>query len=158
MRVFKKLGWFFKLEKKSYLIGLLMLGLVALMELVPPQVIGRVIDLITTDTLTSNTLILFGVMLIIVAVLTYIFRFFWRIMIFGASNRLGLTLREQLFKKYSSMSPSFFGKRRTGDLMAHATNDINAVQMTAGAGILTIADSVITGGAVLITMALTVSP
>ena len=79
-------------------------------------------------------------------------------MIFGASNRLGLTLREQLFKKYSSMSPSFFGKRRTGDLMAHATNDINAVQMTAGAGILTIADSVITGGAVLITMALTVSP
>ncbi len=76
MRVFKKLGWFFKLEKKSYLIGLLMLGLVALMELVPPQVIGRVIDLITTDTLTSNTLILFGVMLIIVAVLTYIFRFF----------------------------------------------------------------------------------
>lgn len=158
MRVFKKLGWFFKLEKKSYLIGLLMLGLVALMELVPPQVIGRVIDLITTDTLTSNTLILFGVMLIIVAVLTYIFRYFWRIMIFGASNRLGLTLREQLFKKYSSMSPSFFGKRRTGDLMAHATNDINAVQMTAGAGILTIADSVITGGAVLITMALTVSP
>ena len=158
MRVFKNLGWFFKLEKKSYIIGLFMLVLVALMELVPPQVIGRVIDRITTETLTSNTLVLFGVLLIFVAVLTYIFRFFWRVMIFGASNRLGRTLREQLFEKYSKMSPSFFGKRRTGDLMAHATNDINAVQMTAGAGILTIADSVITGGAVLITMALTVSP
>lgn len=158
MRVFKNLGWFFKLEKKSYIIGLLMLVLVALMELVPPQVIGRVIDQITTETLTSNTLILFGVMLVFVAILTYIFRFFWRIMIFGASNRLGRTLRERLFKKYSLMSPAFFAKRRTGDLMAHATNDINAVQMTAGAGILTIADSIITGGAVLITMALTVSP
>ncbi|WP_213810225.1 ABC transporter ATP-binding protein [Jeotgalicoccus sp. WY2] len=158
MRVFKNLGWFFKLEKKSYIIGLVMLVLVALMELVPPQVIGRVIDQITTETLTSNTLILFGVMLVFVAILTYIFRFFWRVMIFGASNRLGRTLRERLFKKYSLMSPAFFGKRRTGDLMAHATNDINAVQMTAGAGILTIADSVITGGAVLITMALTVSP
>src|SRR5699024_8612 len=158
MRVFKNLGWIFKLEKKSYIIGLFMLVLVALMELVPPQVIGRVIDRITTETLTSNTLVLFGVLLIFVAVLTYIFRFFWRVMIFGASNRLGRTLREQLFEKYSKMSPSFFGKHRTGDLMAHATNDINAVQMTAGAGILTIADSVITGGAVLITMALTVSP
>src|SRR5699024_9174356 len=56
------------------------------------------------------------------------------------------------------MSTLFFQKRRTGDLMAHATNDINAVQGTAGAGILTIADSLITGGAVLVTMALTVSP
>lgn len=158
MRVFKNLGWFFKLEKKSYILGLLMLILVALMELIPPQVIGRVIDRITMETLTSNTLVLFGVLLLFTAILTYIFRFFWRIMIFGASNRLSRTLRERLFKKYSSMSPAFFGKRRTGDLMAHATNDINAVQMTAGAGILTIADSVITGGAVLVTMALTVSP
>jgi ABC-type multidrug transport system, ATPase and permease components len=81
MRVFKNLGWFFKLEKKSYIIGLFMLVLVALMELVPPQVIGRVIDRITTETLTSNTLVLFGVLLIFVAVLTYIFRFFWRVMI-----------------------------------------------------------------------------
>lgn len=158
MRVFKNLGWFFKLEKKSYFIGLVMLMFVAFMELVPPQIIGRVIDHVTMETLTVNTLVLFGAMLIVVAILTYIFRFFWRVMIFGASNRLGRTLRERLFKKYSDMSPTFFGTRRTGDLMAHATNDINAVQMTAGAGILTIADSVITGGAVLITMALTVSP
>lgn len=158
MRVFKNLGWFFKLEKKSYISGLIMLMLVALMELVPPQIIGRFIDYVTMETLTRNTLVLFGVMLILVAIMTYIFRYFWRIMIFGASNRLGRTLRERLFKKYSDMSPTFFGTRRTGDLMAHATNDINAVQMTAGAGILTIADSVITGGAVLITMALTVSP
>lgn len=98
MRVFKNLGWFFKLEKKSYILGLLMLILVALMELIPPQVIGRVIDRITMETLTSNTLVLFGVLLLFTAILTYIFRFFWRIMIFGASNRLSRTLRERLFK------------------------------------------------------------
>src|SRR5699024_6496678 len=72
--------------------------------------------------------------------------------------RLGKLLRQQLFKKYSEMSSSFFGCNRNSVLMSHATNDINAVQMTAGQGILTIADSIIMGGAVLITMALTVSP
>ena len=158
MRVFKDLWWFFSKEKRSYLIGLLMLVLVALLELVPPQIIGRFIDRVTTESLTVNTLIMFGLILLAVAILAYIFRFFWRVMIFGAANRLGKLLRKTLFKKYSDMSPSFFGKRRTGDLMAHATNDINAVQMTAGQGILTIADSIIMGSAVLVTMAVTVSP
>src|SRR5699024_12672234 len=70
----------------------------------------------------------------------------------------GKILRDRLYRKYSEMSPAFYQKRRTGDLMAHATNDIQAVQATAGAGILTIADSLITGGAVLVTMAVTISP
>lgn len=158
MNVYKKLSWFFKREWKLYVGGVIALVLVALMELIPPQIIGRVIDHITESTLTMNTLSILLVILILAGLLTYIFRYFWRVFIFGAAFRLGKTLREMLFKKYSDMSTLFFQKRRTGDLMAHATNDINAVQGTAGAGILTIADSLITGGAVLITMALTVSP
>lgn len=158
MKVFKHLWWFFKAERTGYLFGIIMLILVALMELVPPQIIGRVIDNITEDTLTMNRLTVFLLILVVTAILTYIFRYYWRILIFGASNRLGKILRRQLYRKYSLMSPSFYQKHRTGDLMAHATNDIRAVQNTAGAGILTIADSVITGGAVLVTMAVTVSP
>ncbi|WP_026090261.1 ABC transporter ATP-binding protein [Salinicoccus carnicancri] len=158
MQVFRKLGWFFKREWRSYTLGIIMLLLVALLELVPPQVIGFVIDHITESTLTGNILMQYVVLLIGVALLTYIVRYFWRIMIFGASYRLGRILRNRLYRKYSEMSPGFYQKRRTGDLMAHATNDIQAVQATAGAGILTIADSLITGGAVLITMAVTISP
>ncbi|MFC3419629.1 ABC transporter transmembrane domain-containing protein [Salinicoccus hispanicus] len=158
MKVFKKMGWFFKREWRSYTLGVIMLILVALLELVPPQVIGWVIDRITQETLTGNLLMWYILLLVAVAILTYIFRYFWRIMIFGASYRLGRILRSRLYRKYSEMSPAFYQKRRTGDLMAHATNDIQAVQSTAGAGILTIADSLITGGAVLITMAITISP
>lgn len=158
MQVFRKIGWFFKIEWRSYTLGIIMLVLVALMELVPPQVIGFVIDHITESTLTGSILMQYVVLLIGVAILTYIFRYFWRIMIFGASFRLGKILRSRLYRKYSEMSPAFYQKRRTGDLMAHATNDIQAVQATAGAGILTIADSLITGGAVLVTMAITISP
>src|SRR5690625_1511018 len=158
MQVFRKLGWFFKREWKSYVMGIIMLILVALMELVPPQVIGFVIDHITEDTLTGSILFQYIALLIGVAIVTYVVRYFWRIMIFGASYRLGKILRDGLYRKYSEMSPAFYQKRRTGDLMAHATNDIQAVQATAGAGILTIADSLITGGAVLVTMAVTISP
>ena len=158
MNVYKKLSWFFKKEWKYYLGGIIALILVALMELIPPQIIGRFVDFITEGTLTTNNLIWLIAILITAGVLTYIFRYFWRVFIFGASFRLGKILRDRLYKKYAHMSALFFQKRRTGDLMAHATNDINAVQGTAGAGILTIADSLITGGAVLVTMSLTVSP
>ena len=158
MKVFKDLGWFFRQEKNSYIYGIIMLILVALMELVPPQIIGRVIDGITMETLTPTGLSIFIGVLLAAAIFTYIFRYYWRILIFGASHRLGRILRERMYNKFSYMSPYFYQQRRTGDLMAHATNDIRAVQMTAGAGILTIADSIITGGAVLVTMAITVSP
>lgn len=158
MKVFKKLWWFFKQEKNSYIFGIFMLILVALMELIPPQIIGMVIDGITQDTLTARGLTIFIVVLLVTAVFTYIFRYYWRILIFGASHRLGKILRKRMYDKFSHMSPYFYQQRRTGDLMAHATNDIRAVQNTAGPGILTIADSIITGGAVLITMAITISP
>ncbi|MEB6201806.1 ABC transporter transmembrane domain-containing protein [Mammaliicoccus fleurettii] len=156
MKVFAKLGWFIKKERKNYIIGILILLIVALIDLLPPQIIGRVIDGITFNSLTGKTLLIYVIILFFAAVLTYAFRYFWRIMIFGASMRLGKILRSRLYHKYTSMSPSFFQERRTGDLMAHATNDIRAVQNTAGGGVLTIADSLMSGGAVLITMAITV--
>ncbi|HHQ7379645.1 TPA: ABC transporter transmembrane domain-containing protein, partial [Staphylococcus aureus] len=87
----------------------------------------------------------------------YVLRYVWRLSIFGTSQKLGQILRTYLFKKYTDMSAIFFQNRRTGDLMAHATNDIRAVQNAAGAGILMIADSLITGGTVILTMATTVS-
>src|SRR5699024_8977541 len=89
---------------------------------------------------------------------TYVVSYFWRIMIFGASYRLGKILRDGLYRKYSEMSPPFYQKRRTGELMAHATNDMHAVHATAGAGIRTKAESMIPGGPVQAPMAVTISP
>ena len=157
MKVFWKLGWFFKQQKLSYIIGLGTLLLIALIEIVPPQIIGRTIDQMTTHKLTPKLLIIYLAILIVVAILTYVLRYVWRLSIFGTSQKLGQILRTYLFSKYTDMIAIFFQNRRTGDLMAHATNDIRAVQNAAGAGILMIADSLITGGTVVITMAITVS-
>ena len=71
----------------------------------------------------------------------YILRYVWRIMIFGSSLKLARQLRKNLYEHFTKMSPSFYQSNRTGDLMAHATNDIQAIQQTAGAGVLTLVDS-----------------
>lgn len=157
MKVFINLKWFFKQEKAKYLLGLLVLLGIALIQLVPPQIIGKTIDLIGTKKLTGHTLLIYMLLLSGAAIMTYILRYTWRVLIFGTSNKLGKILRSRLYEKYTSMSPSFFQQRRTGDLMAHATNDINAVQGAAGPGILMISDSLITGTSILITMAITVN-
>lgn len=84
----------------------------------------------------------------------YLFRFIWRTNIWGSAARLEKELRRQLFRHFTNMDQLFYQKHRTGDLMAHATNDLNAIQNVAGAGILTFADSFITGGMTIVAMIL----
>ncbi len=157
MKIFLDLAWFFKQEKRSYITGILLLLAVAILELVPPKVIGIVIDEVGTNTITKESLLKWCLILTIAGLTMYGLRYLWRIMIFGSSLKLARQLRTRLYEHFTSMSPAFYQKYRTGDLMAHATNDIQAVQQTAGAGVLTLVDSLAVGGAVLITMAVTIS-
>lgn len=157
MRLFLDLFWFFKLEKKSYLLGILFLIIVALLNLYQPYVVRNVIDNINEKTLTVKSLGLWVISLLLSGGVIYILRYFWRIMIFGAAIRLSRLLRNKLFYHFTQMSPSFYHSHRTGDLMAHATNDIQAIEMTAGQGVLTLVDSLTTGGLVIFSMAYFIS-
>ncbi|MBB4825934.1 ATP-binding cassette subfamily B protein [Sporosarcina luteola] len=157
MKVLVQLSWFFKQRRKQYGLGIAALVFVSLLQLLPPKIIGFIVDDITEGTLTSSELIRWLIILAAAGVLMYISRYYWRVMIFGSAVLLSRTMREKLFNHFTRMSPSFYQKRRVGDLMAHATNDINAVQQTAGMGILTLVDSISTGGFVILTMALTIN-
>ncbi len=154
MYIFRKLGWFFKQEKKHYVIGVFSLLCVALVQLVPPKVIGIIIDEIADKNLSMRFIVFWIAVLIGSAILQYLFRFIWRVNIWGSAARLEKELRQRLFIHFTRMDSMFYQKYRTGDLMAHATNDLNAIQNVAGAGILTFADSVITGGTTIIAMIL----
>lgn len=157
MSIFKDLWWFFKSEKKGYLSGIFILFIVALLNIIPPYIVGIIIDSIKNQTLTTTNLFRWVGLILIIAITLYVFRYLWRLMIFGAASRLSRLLRNKLYTHFTKQSPSFYSKQKTGDLMAHATNDIQAVEMTAGEGVLTLADSIITGGIVIITMATTIS-
>lgn len=157
MKIIKDLWWFFRLEKKRYIIGILALILVAILNLVPPKVMGGVIDRVTSGELTQGQLLMSLFLLILSAFAMYFLRYIWRMYILGTSYRLGQIMRFRLFDHFTKMSPSFYQKHRTGDLMAHATNDINAMTRLAGAGVMSAVDATITAFVTLVTMAFSIS-
>ena len=152
MSIFKKLSWFFRQEWKAYFVGVFFLIIVAILQVVSPRVVGIIIDEIALGTLTMASLWKWSAIILIAGVLQYLFRYIWRMKIWGTSAELEKILRSRLFKHFTEMDAIFFQKYRTGDLMAHATNDLNAIRMVAGAGILTLADSISSGGITLFTM------
>lgn len=157
MNLIRKLGWFLKLEKRRYIIGILALSLVSVFNLIPPKVIGNIVDKIEEGNLTNSQLFINIIYLVLAAFIMYGLRYVWRVYIFGAAYNLGRILRFRLFQHFTKMSPSFYQKYRTGDLMAHATNDVNAVVMVAGGGVMSAVDASITALVTLFTMVFLIS-
>ena len=90
--------WFFKLEKRRYIVGILALSLVSVLNLIPPMVMGRVIDAITSGKLTNQILLLNLVYLLLAALGMYYLRYVWRMYILATSYRLGQIMRSRLFE------------------------------------------------------------
>lgn len=154
MGIFKKLSWFFKKQKRRYLIGIIFLLLTALTNLIIPRTIGQFADWVNQKQLTQMHVLVALTILLVAGLGQYLFRYGWRNQIWGGAADLERKLRSQLFWHYLNMDEMFFKRHRIGDLMALSTNDITAVQNVAGVGILTLADSVITGGMTIIAMIL----
>ena len=157
MSIIQKLWWFFKLEKRRYLVGIVALVLVSVLNLIPPMVMGRVIDVITSGQLTQQDLLLDLFYLLLAAFGMYYLRYVWRMYILGTSYRLGQIMRSRLFEHFTKMSPAFYQTYRMGDLMAHATNDINALTRLAGGGVMSAVDASITALVTLLTMLFSIS-
>ena len=157
MSIIQKLWWFFKLEKRRYLVGIVALVLVSVLNLIPPMVMGRVIDAITSGRLTQDELLIHLFYLLLAAFGMYYLRYVWRMYILGTSYRLGQIMRSRLFEHFTKMSPAFYQNYRTGDLMAHATNDINALTRLAGGGVMSAVDASITALVTLLTMLFSIS-
>ncbi len=152
MSVLLRLAWFFKAEWRRYLVTVLLLGLVAGMQAIPPALIGHSIDRIVQGGPSLSILLPYLGLFALLGVGIYGLRFVWRVLLYGSAYKLAYLLRSRLFTHFCHMSPAFFQQHRTGDLMAHATNDIQAVEQTAGDGVLTLVDSLLMGGLVLFIM------
>ncbi|EKA7371121.1 ATP-binding cassette domain-containing protein [Vibrio parahaemolyticus] len=157
MRIFWQLRWYFRQKWKHYVGSILLFAVISALQLVPPKAVGVIVDGIVDNTLETNTLIMWLLGLIVLLFTIYGCRILWRIWLFGASWELGTILRNRLYRHLSTQPPRFFERYKTGDLMARGTNDVRNIVMTAGEGVLTAADSVITGIAVLIIMVTQVS-
>ncbi|MDP4086039.1 MAG: ABC transporter transmembrane domain-containing protein [Bacillota bacterium] len=155
--VLKKLSWFFKLHWKRYVIAVSLLLIVDVLEIFPPKLIGIVIDDIQNSTLTSAGLFKYITTLLVVLISNYMLTYGWMYNLFGGAFVVEKTLRSMYMSHLLRMTPTFYEKNRTGDLMARATNDLKSVSTTAGFGILTLADSSVYMLFILFTMGFMIS-
>ncbi|MEK4969984.1 ABC transporter transmembrane domain-containing protein [Cytobacillus sp. FSL R7-0696] len=155
--VLKKLGWFFKKYKKQYGIAVLLLMLATVLEIIPPYLIGVIIDYITEGEMTRDLLIQYVAVFLGIIIFSYMLNFFWQYGLFEGSVNLQRLMRRKLMSQFLCMTPTFYEKNRTGDLMARATNDLNAVSLTAGFGIMTLIDSTFFLGGIILAMGFMIS-
>lgn len=155
--VLSKLSWFFKQEKKRYIIAIIVLLIANVVEVIPPWLIGQTIDAVNLKTLNASKFNWIMLVFLITIILSYVINFLWRYLLFNGSQLLESIMRRKLMAKFLTMSPGFYEKNRTGDLMAKATNDLSAIRMTVGFGILTLVDSTTYMITIIATMAVLVS-
>ncbi len=112
-----------------------------------PQILRRALDSLNTG-VTQQKLLTYALLLVGVAVAKGIFQFLTRWVVIGISREIEYDLRNDLFNHLESLSYSYYQRTRTGDIMARATNDLNAVRMLLGPAIMYSANTVVfTAGA-----------
>ncbi|WP_341299448.1 ABC transporter ATP-binding protein [Lysinibacillus sp. FSL H8-0500] len=155
--VLSKLSWFFKQYWKQYTIAIILLIIASGLEVVPPYLLGSIIDILTAGEMTPAILTNYILIFVGIIIGGYFLNFVWQFRLFEGAINLEKILRRNLMQHFLRMTPTFYEKNRTGDLMARATNDLNAVSMTAGFGIMTLIDSTIYMGCIIFAMGYMIS-
>lgn len=124
-----------------YLIGIIAVIFVDVLQLKIPELTGLVTDGLEQGTLDFNALLPYMFKIIIIGVSITIGRFIWRYFVFGTSRYVERDMRTLFFDKMLRLSQTFFNKNKTGDMMAHATNDLSTIRMMAGPGIVVFIDA-----------------
>jgi ATP-binding cassette subfamily B protein/ATP-binding cassette subfamily C protein/ATP-binding cassette subfamily B multidrug efflux pump len=130
------IGGFVRTHWRSYAVAALMLATVAALTAAIPRLVGAMVDELAKGQLAGSALLQRLGLLLALGIAIYFLRVGWRLQLFAASFQLGVQLRTQLYQRLCLQGPSFFQQQRTGDLMALATNDVDAVEMASGEAML----------------------
>lgn len=151
IREFRSLVPLIRQYRWHYAAGVLALLVTSGAQLLLPHLLGQAVDMLVPGQTGLAGDILPHVGLILgVAIIVALGRFGWRYFIQGCSRRIEAALREQVFNHILTLSPAFFRRFKTGDLMARATNDMNAVRMAVGMGLVAFVDGLFMTVAILI--------
>ncbi|TKB08252.1 ABC transporter ATP-binding protein [Desulforhopalus sp. IMCC35007] len=133
----------FKTHRYRLIFGFSALITVDLLQLVIPRLIKKAVDGLSRQSIDQNGLFQVGLAIVAIGILVVILRFCWRYLIIGFSRLLERAIRNRLFGHILKMDAQFFEKYSTGDLMAHLGNDLSAVQMACGMGMVAAADALV---------------
>jgi ATP-binding cassette subfamily B protein/ATP-binding cassette subfamily C protein/ATP-binding cassette subfamily B multidrug efflux pump len=138
------IGGFGRRHWRAYVASALMLVGVAVLTVWVPRQVGRIVDALVAGELAGGAMVRELGTLVLLGAAIYLLRVGWRLQLFAAAYRLGVELRTRLYAKLTTQGPQFFNRSRTGDLMARATNDVDAVELAAGEAFLAGFDGTLT--------------
>ncbi|MDN3577676.1 ABC transporter transmembrane domain-containing protein [Chitinimonas viridis] len=144
MPLSRLIAQFIRQHWRPYVLSALMLMGVGVLTVFIPRQVGAIVDGLVAGQLHGNALLWQLGSLLLAGMGIYFLRVGWRLQLFAASYQLGVQLRTQLYQRLSLQGPSFYQQQRTGDLMALATNDVDAVEMAAGEAMLAGFDGTLT--------------
>lgn len=133
----------FKNHRLRLVCGFIALISVDFFQLCIPLVIKEVIDSLTTRNATMGHLFRLALLIVFIAVSVVFLRYIWRRLLIGFSRYLEQSLRNRIFFHILSMDPYFFSRRSTGEIMAHGSNDLSAIQMACGMGMVAAVDAIV---------------
>ncbi len=145
LKDFKPLKTYFIENRIALILGLSSLLFVDFLQLFIPRIIKNSIDALTTGQATSMLLLKYALIIVGIAITMAILRYIWRYLVFGHSRKVEEALRNRIYRHLQTLSLSFYWRTRTGDLMARAVNDIDAVRMATGMGLVALTDGVVLG-------------
>jgi ATP-binding cassette subfamily B multidrug efflux pump len=145
MKSFKTLQNDFIENRWRISVGLIALLIVDVLQLFIPRVVKYAIDDLTLGTASHSRLLVYGVEVLLLAMGIGTLRYVWRYFLLGAARRIEKALRDRLFTHLQTLSVSYFSHTKVGDLMAHATNDVDAVRMALSMGVVFLVDTIILG-------------
>ncbi len=129
--------------KFRYAVGIIFLLCVDILQLILPKILGDVTDFLESGGLTSKKLAGYALLIALIALGVALFRFLFRYTLMSVSRSMELSLRNRFYAHLQKLSANYFNTHKTGDLMAHATNDMNNVTMASGQGIIFVIDSLL---------------
>lgn len=143
----------FRQHRLRLLYGFIALLLVDFLQLIIPRIIKYGVDGLAEQQITQFSLFKLGSLIVLFAIGVACLRFAWRYLIIGFSRLLEQAVRNRMFRHIMKMDAQFFEKYTTGDLMAHSSNDLNAVQMACGMGMVAAVDAFVMSSAAILFMA-----
>jgi ATP-binding cassette subfamily B protein len=149
-REFKTLLPYLSPYRRRYFWGFICLVTVDAAQIVIPQFIRRAVDLIVSGSFSWNRVLFLCLGMVGVMTVISAGRFLWRYFIHGSSRRIETEMRERLFDHLLTLSWDFYQKNKIGDLMARSINDLNAVRMAIGMGLVALVDFVVMATSILV--------
>lgn len=140
MKEFITLKEFFIAHKRSFLLGIFWVFFVDAIGLITPKVLGLFVDDLRGGGLDRSDILTYAAIIFGAAIFSAVARYYWRIYIMGNSRKAEVYLRDKFYQHLQSLSPNYFNHHKTGDLMAHATNDLGAIRQALGPGFLSAVD------------------